>query len=1116
MNQPSPADDDPTVDAEVTRRDGTVTDQPAGSPRGEDPDRTTGAAEPTVDHEDFVTGAGEDPGSPSPRVVSTDPAADLPVAPADEDRTRRNETLDVTITPAADGHTARARHSLTAIRDADRPSRDRRPLPERISRYETVSLLGEGAFGIVLKSRDPKLDRLVAVKLQKVNAVQSRSSVDRFLREARSAAQLRHPCIVPVFEYGEFAENQFIVYQFIEGETLAEWNRQAQPSLRDKVEVIAKIADALDYAHSCGIVHRDIKPANILVDRHDRPHIADFGCARIETADVSATVDGSLMGTPAYMSPEVVAGNARQADGRADIWAVGVMLFELLSGERPFQGKITELFRQIPGMPAKPLRQIDRTIPADLQTICQKCLEKLPGQRFQTGAELAGDLRRWLGGMPITARRTSWTRRTWLWARRKPALAALLAVLASTLILITVTSVLFSVHLQNKQNEIVASQMASLASAAPAALPVIIDNLLRLDPSVSGQLQDALRAGTDATAGERARYQLAAWALEKSAGPPDPDLIRSLAEYLPLASEQELPVMVELAGDGLRGQAESLWQTARLAHNSNPQRLRAYCALAAIDPDNPRWPGQSRVLSGMLLDQDAQRLEVWAAMLQPVAVHLVGDLESMFTNGRQPAVQEKAAEVLAFLFRDDTDRLCQWALAGQPRQIRKLRNAIQLQPARVLRRADTIDVPAGDPVRLANRVILRALAGDFGELDRQLAANSPDPALRSLLISRSGPAGVEPRHFATLLNDPRATPTACYSAILALGQFDLQQLYLTERQNLLPELTKLFVSHPDAGVHSAARWLLLRWNSPDLVNQSLSEIRTPQPIPGFGWHEDPTGICFAVFELGEPWQAGPPASSDPLPDEDARQVVIPGRFGISTMEVTAEDFLEWENRLADEWRRQEGDNPETWQSLANSLRRYQQDRQVVPSRRPMVNLTWHDAALYCNGLGSLQGLDAGELVYRVNLLKTEWLASPQDDGLQRTGYRLPTGAEWEFACRGGSDTAWFFGSAPELMDEYGWSVNNSLGELMPVGQLQPNRFGIFDGQGNAAEWCHNVFDTTQDEGSQFNYPREVRDQSCAEESRDMNLFRRQERLRERPQLRLGFRMARTYPVADPD
>jgi serine/threonine protein kinase len=281
---------------------------------------------------------------------------------------------------------------FTALRAVTATSRPQ-PLPSRLGRYEIREVIGSGAFGTVYLGIDPELERSVALKVPHAESLRFDRDVRRFLDEARLAARLTHPGIVTIYDAGQDHGLCYIVMEHVKGQTLLEACREAHQSFDWIACVLAEVADALNYAHTNGFIHRDLKPPNILIDVEGHPHITDFGLAISEEAQHLAA--GQVAGTPAYMSPEQVRGESQWLDGRTDIWSLGVILYELLTGRKPFgDHDLPSCLAAIQNRTPKPPRQVSNAIPEPLQEICLRCLEKEPARRFATAADVAGELRK--------------------------------------------------------------------------------------------------------------------------------------------------------------------------------------------------------------------------------------------------------------------------------------------------------------------------------------------------------------------------------------------------------------------------------------------------------------------------------------------------------------------------------------------------------------------------------------------------------------------------------------------------------------------------------------------------------------------------------------------------
>ena len=320
---------------------------------------------------------------------------------------------------------------LDSARHATRSERLVETLGE-LGDYELLEEIGRGGQGVVFRARQKTLNRTVALKVIGLGHWASKGDLKRFRREALSAASLNHPRIVPVYEVGEYAGACYFSMGFIEGGQLDEVVRRTPMSIRQAAELIAKLARTVHYAHEHGILHRDIKPGNILLDQKGEPHLTDFGVARLVDSESTIARTREVIGTPSYMAPEQAAGNNAAVGKATDVYGLGAVFYELLTGHPPFAGGTThQTIRLL--LDTEPLqpRLWNRTIARDLSTTCLKCLEKDPKWRYSSALALAEDLEHWLKHEPICAIRCGFFTHARKWVRRNLATAAVIVALVA-------------------------------------------------------------------------------------------------------------------------------------------------------------------------------------------------------------------------------------------------------------------------------------------------------------------------------------------------------------------------------------------------------------------------------------------------------------------------------------------------------------------------------------------------------------------------------------------------------------------------------------------------------------------------------------------------------------
>jgi serine/threonine-protein kinase len=299
-------------------------------------------------------------------------------------------------------------------------------LPRNFGSYELLAEIGRGGMGVVYRARHRSLGATVAVKMIRASQLASDDEIRRFYQEAREAARLTHSHIVKVHDVGECEGQHFLAMDLVEGTTLASLLSETEPLEPERAAgMLADLARAVHYLHTQGIIHRDLKPSNVLVDGDGEPHLTDFGLVKVLTRDSRETTTGTIIGTPCYMSPEQARGQSTQVTSRSDVYSLGAMLYEMLTGrpvfreENPLDTLLCVLERE-PQLP----RKFNPRIPEDLEQICLRCLEKKPERRYESAAAVADDLERYLKKEPIQAPAVSLWQRLQRWVRREPALVS--------------------------------------------------------------------------------------------------------------------------------------------------------------------------------------------------------------------------------------------------------------------------------------------------------------------------------------------------------------------------------------------------------------------------------------------------------------------------------------------------------------------------------------------------------------------------------------------------------------------------------------------------------------------------------------------------------------------
>jgi formylglycine-generating enzyme required for sulfatase activity len=938
--------------------------------------------------------------------------------------------------------------------------------------YEILGELGRGGMGVVYRARQLGLNRVVALKMILGGPHAGSEGLRRFRLEAEAVALLVHPHIVQIHEIGDCQGLPWFSLEFVAGGSLADrLDGTPWPAAR-AAGLVETLARAIHAAHQLGIVHRDLKPANVLLTADNTPKISDFGLAK-KVADAGQTQSGAVVGTPSYMAPEQAEGLNRQVGPATDVYALGTILYELVTGRPPFRAATAlETLLQVAADEPVPPRALQPSLPRDLQTICLKCLEKTPVRRYATSADLAEDLRRFQAGEPIAARPARALERTLKWVRRRPALAGLLLVAALALLGLAGGGFWFTLQLKSERDRAVQAeaqtrqerdraldanrqrvraQVEQLCLVPPQAVPAILATLQSDWDAVLPRLRElwADRAGDRK---QRMRAGLALLAVEPEVVGEEP-----LAWLLEADDPAEVLLVRDVLAPHKDAWRERLWAQAEAAKLPSA-RFNALAALAAFDPEGARWEKHAATATELLLSANTLHLGTWVEGLRPARAQLLKPLGAVFRSAPVADRRQVSAQVLATYAGDRPEVLAD-LLANADREqlavvfpkLRQHASAAELLGGE-LRRMPGAGAREPERVALAQR---QANAGAalllLGQAEPvwHLLRHSADPTRRSYLVQRLALLGVD---AGLLVKRLEAEPdvTARRALVLALGEYGPEQLPAEVRGPLTAKLLDWYRHHPDAGLHAAIDWLLrpgregpeprkLSWGQAAALRQIDEDLKGVAPPAGQRWSVNPAGLTLALFPGPSTFRMGSPTDEPGRANhEQQHQRRISRSFALATKPVTVEQFGRFVKA-----------HPEV---------RHNVNRMYSPSPDgPIIAVTWYQAAAYCRWLSEDEKLAEEQMCFPpiAEIMKCADGVTPlklPGNYLSRTGYRLPTKAEMEYACRADTTSSRYYGGGVDLLPRYGWYLQNSQRRAWPVGHKRPNDFGLFDMLGNVACW----------------------------------------------------------------
>jgi formylglycine-generating enzyme required for sulfatase activity/tRNA A-37 threonylcarbamoyl transferase component Bud32 len=956
-------------------------------------------------------------------------------------------------------------------------------------RFRILRPLARGGLGEVYLAHDEEVGRVVALKEIHDQHADHPESRARFLLEAEVTGSLEHPGIVPIYGLGQYPDGRpYYAMRFIQGDSLKEAIEQfhvADAPARDPGERalglskllgrFIDVCEAIAFAHSKGVLHRDLKPGNIMLGKYGETLVVDWGLAKAagrsggaagpgeELSSLgsgsapSQTQVGSALGTPQFMSPEQADGRIEDLGPATDVYSLGATLYQLLAGQVPFGDRHVSVILDAVkrGIFPSP-RRVNPRVPAALEAVCLKAMSLRPDDRYPGPKALAEDVERWLADEPVTAWREPWAVKARRWVgRRRTAVIAAAASLTVGLMAVGYVAYDDGVRRAGEAARRLAEARGHVEALAAAEIDAVPEILGQLDDDRL-LVRDRLRslASSEAPGADGRRHRLhAALALL----PDEPGHLDSLTERLVQAATRPEEVVVICAILKSAGQAQAAVPRLRDALRSagpacDDGQLRATAALAALAAEDPLWKALAAPIAARLARENPIRLGAWSEAFRPVAGVLTGPLrDGHFADRDRPEPERAAAFTLLAEFapRDGAGLADLVALVpdADPAQFEQILGRLLTDPLRASELLTGRLMPPArpDPASADRRGRVAAALIRLGKADDvwPLLVQTPRPDLRTEIVHDIARFRVDVAEVAARLATEQDV-SARRALVLALGEYDPASLPTEPRRALGDRLLGWYRDDPDAGIHGAVDWLLRRrWGRKADLDRVDSELAGAGPVGGRDWYVNGRRQTFAVVRGPVEFMEGsPPEEAGRHANEDGAHRVRIGRsFAVAAREVTVAQFVEF-------LRATDPDAVAAWIGDPEF-------RQHVPEPDcPIGRANWYEAAAYCNWLSRVEGIPEDQWCYPERIKSGMVLPA---DWLKKTGYRLPTEAEWEFACRAGTVTSRPYGESPKPLPGYAWSAENSGNRTHPVGLLKPNDLGLFDMLGNALEWTADTY-----------------------------------------------------------